>query len=353
MQEQSNKRNLRNRTRIQLVVMSAGFQFGDFTWLCERAALTICPLLQTPQGVMPTCYARNVILGSQVWFQPATSFVHVAALAMTAIMLFHVSSKYTAIGRKEIVMFFYIYMFCSLLAFFLDSTVIPTSHEVYAVSVFERRNRRLGMRGVVSRHHGLVKLMMIVVRCRVCWISRSVILVHCYERSRRFPSVGRWHAKELMGTWNDPCGRPLPMPRWPCKADTVQLLRLSCLVVWGVCFFVSIATFKSWASFSYTRPLGLFVTYIVFPLVCVVFYMVSQLILVIRTLDDRWVIGDIIFGIAFYVIGCVILVAFSNTICNAVSHYIDGVFFFSLCMLLTVMMVYKVSLARNQTWHAQ
>ena len=53
---------------------------------------------------------------------------------MTAIMLFHVSSKYTAIGRKEIVMFFYIYMFASLVAFFLDSTVIPTSSEVYAVS---------------------------------------------------------------------------------------------------------------------------------------------------------------------------------------------------------------------------
>jgi hypothetical protein len=52
---------------------------------------------------------------------------------MTAIMLFHVSSKYTAIGRKEIVMFFYIYMFASILAFFLDSTVIPTSSEVYAV----------------------------------------------------------------------------------------------------------------------------------------------------------------------------------------------------------------------------
>jgi hypothetical protein len=75
-------------------------------------------------------------------------------------------------------------------------------------------------------------------------------------------------------------------------------------------------------------------------------YTVSQLVLVVRTLDDRWVIGDIIFGIAFYVVGCVLLFAFSTKICDAVSHYIDGVFFFSLCMLLTVMMVYKVSQAR-------
>lgn len=122
-----------------------------------------------------------------------------------------------------------------------------------------------------------------------------------------------------------------------------QLLRLSCLIVWGVTFFVAIATFKEWASFSYTRPIGLFITYLLFPAVCVVVYTVSQLVLVIRTLDDRWVIGDIIFGIAFYVVGCVLLFAFSTKICDAVSHYIDGVFFFSLCMLLTVMMVYKVS----------
>jgi hypothetical protein len=72
-----------------------------------------------------------------------------------------------------------------------------------------------------------------------------------------------------------------------------------------------------------------------------VIYIVSQLILVVRTLDDRWVIGDIIFGVAFYVIGCVLLLAFSITICDAVSHYIDGVFFFQLCMLFTVMMIYK------------
>lgn len=61
----------------------------------------------------------------------ATCFVHIAALAMTLIMLFHVRSKYTAVGRKEIVLFFYIYMFVELLAIFLDSTVIPTSHIVY------------------------------------------------------------------------------------------------------------------------------------------------------------------------------------------------------------------------------
>lgn len=69
--------------------------------------------------------------------------------------------------------------------------------------------------------------------------------------------------------------------------------------------------------------------------------MVSQLILVTRTLEDRWPIGDIIFGTAFFVVAQVVLFAFSVTICDAVEHYIDGLFFFALCMLLSVMMVYK------------
>jgi len=56
-----------------------------------------------------------------------------------------------------------------------------------------------------------------------------------------------------------------------------------------VTFFVSIATFNGYASFSYTKPMGLFIVLLLFPIICVAIYVVSQLILVIRTLDDRWV----------------------------------------------------------------
>jgi hypothetical protein len=74
---------------------------------------------------------------------------------------------------------------------------------------------------------------------------------------------------------------------------------------------------------------------------CTVIYVVSQLILVFRTLEDRWPIGDIIFGTAFFIFAQILLFAFSAKICDAIKHYIDGLFFFSLCMLLSVMMVYK------------
>ncbi|WWC58102.1 chitin synthase export chaperone [Kwoniella dejecticola CBS 10117] len=268
--------------------MSHAFKFGSFDYFCEHAALVVCPLLGSSQGTMATCYSRNVQLGSQIIFQPATCFVHIAALGMTAIMLFHVRSKYTAVGRKEIVTFFYMYMFVELLAIFLDSAIIPTSHSVYPwfAAVYA---------GAVGALYW-------------CILINGFVGFQLYED----------------GT---------PISLW--------FLRLSCLVIWGICFFVAIATFKGFASFSYEKPTGLFVTYLVFPAVCAVIYFVSQLLLVVRTLDDRWVVGDLVFMAGFYVCGILLLLAFSVTICDKVNHYVDGVFFFSMAMLLTVMMIYK------------
>ena len=76
-------------------------------------------------------------------------------------------------------------------------------------------------------------------------------------------------------------------------------------------------------------------------MICTAIYIVSQLVIVFRTLEDRWPIGDIVFGTAFFVVAQVLLFGFSTQICDAVSHYIDGLFFYELCMLLSVMMVYK------------
>lgn len=118
-------------------------------------------------------------------------------------------------------------------------------------------------------------------------------------------------------------------------------MRIACLIVFGVSFFIAIATFKQKFGFDYTKPLALFIIYMLWPLVCVPVYIVLQLILVFRTLEDRWPIGDIVFGTAFFAGAQVLLFAFSVTICNAIKHYIDGLFFFTLCILLSVMMVYK------------
>jgi len=265
-----------------------GVQFGSFDSICQTAALVICPLLGSAQGIEPSCYSRNVEISGTLIFQPATCFVHIVAILMTAIMIFHIRSKYTAVGRKEILMFFYLYAIIELLAIFLDSGIIPTANVSYP------------------------------------WFAAAytgfVAGAYCCLLINGF--VGFQFAED---------GTPLSL--W--------LLRLSTLVVFGVSFFLAIATFKEFAGFTFTKPIALWIVYILWPLVCAVIYIVSQLILVFRTLEDRWPIGDIVFGTAFFTIAQIILFAFSVTICDAIKHYIDGLFFFTLCMLLSVMMVYK------------
>ncbi|KAF9231603.1 chitin synthase III catalytic subunit-domain-containing protein [Melanogaster broomeanus] len=234
-----------------------GLSFGSFDGICSVAALVICPLLgSSGQGMEPTCYSRNVQVGSTLIFQPATCFVHIVAILMTAIMIYHIRSKYTAVGRKEIVMFFWMYMIIELLAMFLDSGIIPTANVSYP--------------WFAAAYTGLVAA------------AYCCLLINGF--------VGFQFAED--GT---------PHSLW--------LLRLSCFFVFGVAFFVAIATFKSFASFSPTKPVGLFVVYLLWPILCVATYTISQLILVFRTLDDRWPIGDIIFGIAFYAIAQVLLFA--------------------------------------------
>lgn len=203
-------------------------------------------------------------------------------------MIYHIRSKYTAVGRKEIVMFFWMYMVIELLAMFLDSGIIPTANVSYP--------------WFAAFYTGLIAA------------AYCCLLINGF--------VGFQFAED---------GTPLSL--W--------LLRIACFGVFGASFFVSIATFKSFASFSPSKPTGLFVIYLIWPILCVATYTISQLILVFRTLDDRWSLGDIIFGIGFYAIAQVLLFAFSVTICNAIQHYLDGLFFFTLCVLLSVMMVYK------------
>jgi uncharacterized membrane protein YvlD (DUF360 family) len=123
---------------------------------------------------------------------------------------------------------------------------------------------------------------------------------------------------------------------------SVWLLRLSSLAMFIIGGAVNLLTFKSWAGLDPKNPVGIFVvTYIVNAILLFV-YVVSQIILVVGTLEDRWPLGDISFGIFFFVIGQVILYVFSDIICDQIQHYLDGLFFATICNLLAVMMVYKV-----------
>ncbi|KAG9325817.1 hypothetical protein KVV02_005741 [Mortierella alpina] len=77
------------------------FAFGSFNHICSTVSLTLCPLVGAPDGIEPVCYSRNIKIADTLIFQPSTLIIHVIALAMTAIMIYHIRAKYTAVGKHS------------------------------------------------------------------------------------------------------------------------------------------------------------------------------------------------------------------------------------------------------------
>lgn len=199
------------------------------------------------------------------------------------------------IGRKEITTFFYLYMALTMTSLILDAGVIPPGSSTFPY--------------FVAVQNGFTSAL-----C-TCLLINGFVGFQLYEDGTR---------------------------------QSVWLLRGSSIAMFVISGAVSILTFKGKAGLGPTNTVGLFVVLYLINGICLLIYLVMQVILVTNTLQDRWPLGDISFGVFFFVIGQVILYVFSDTICNAVSHYLDGLFFATICNLLAVMMVYKVGL-REET----
>lgn len=195
---------------------------------------------------------------------------------------------FLSIGRKEITTFFYIYMLLTMTSLVLDSGVIPPGSGVYPY--------------FTAAQNGFTSAL-----C-TCLLVNGFVGFQLYED----------------GT-----------------TQSVWLLRGSSIGMFVLSGGISLMTFKSWG-LAPTNTLGLFVVLYLINAIFLAVYVVSQVILVTATLQDRWPLGHIGFGVFFFVIGQVILYVFGSTICSAVQHYLDGLFFATICNLLAVMMVYKV-----------
>ena len=193
------------------------------------------------------------------------------------------------IGRKEITTFFYIYMMLTMTSLVLDSGVIPPRSDVYPY--------------FTAAQNGFTSAL-----C-TCLLINGFVGFQLYEDGTR---------------------------------QSVWLLRSCSILMFLVSGTISLLTFKSILGMGPTNTLGLFVVLYIINGLCLAVYVLMQVILVTNTLQDRWPLGDISFGVFFFVIGQVILYVFSDTICNNVQHYLDGLFFATICNLLAVMMVYKV-----------
>lgn len=73
--------------------------FGNFDSICNKAPIPLCTVIGPGGlGIEPECYARNIELANTIIFEAAASFIHIATLIMTVVMVLHVRSKFTAVG---------------------------------------------------------------------------------------------------------------------------------------------------------------------------------------------------------------------------------------------------------------
>jgi len=266
--------------------MDVSFTFGSFDFFCDSVVIPLCSLVG--EKVEPRCYARNIDVGGNLLFQPATLTILFVALIMTSIMIYHIKSKYTAVGRKEIVMFFYAYMVVVIFELMIYSGAIPASSAIYSY--------------VVALYNAMV-------------IASYIILL----------------LNGFVGfQWTED-GTP----------TSLWIIRGCAITGFIVTFFISIATFKNIAGFDSSSPILLFLIFYVFCPASLLIYIILQIILVIKTLDDRWPLGDICFGVAFFIIGVIGQYFLSEIICEMGHHYLDGLFWGVVFTLLSVMMVYK------------
>ncbi|KAJ9239177.1 hypothetical protein DTO169E5_4467 [Paecilomyces variotii] len=268
--------------------------FGSFDDICRKTPLPLCSLVGGPSlmsgetGILPTCYARNIEVANTIIFEGASDFMHILALIMTAIMILHVRSKFTAVGRKEIMTFFYIYMALTIFSLIIDAGVVPPGSGPFP-------------------YFAAIQIGLASALCTSLLVN-GFVGFQLYEDGTKL---------------------------------SVWLLRLSSLGMFAISFIVSLFTFRGIAGLSPNNTVGLFVVMYILNAISLVIYLVMQILLVVNTLEDRWPLGHIAAGIFFFVAGQIILYAVGETICNKVQHYLDGLFFATFCNLLAVMMVYK------------
>ncbi|KAL7746424.1 Chitin synthase, class 7 [Sorochytrium milnesiophthora] len=279
--------------------------FGQFDDVCSQVAYSACPLVG--QGVEPLCYSRNLDFSGTLIFQPATLVMYVIAVVMTCIMIYHIKSKYTAVGRKEIVIFFYLYMATIFVEFLVVSNIIRSASPTYPY--------------FAAVHIGLITA--------TFWS----LLMNGF--------VGFQWVED--GT-----------------ALSLWSIRISSTIILAAGIVISLATFQGWSPLSPQNPVALFIVLFIFNGAMFVVYFILQVVLVLKTLDNRWplgvklfaltpsyglltppTLGDLFFGTFFFVAGQVIAFVFSTRICELAKHYIDGMFFGVMFSLLGVMMVYK------------
>ncbi|CCH45921.1 Chitin synthase export chaperone [Wickerhamomyces ciferrii] len=274
--------------------------FGDFNYICNQTALPLCQVVSFTKptdyqhlnnGIVPICYARSIELANTVIFQIGNAFANIAGLGVFLIIIYHIRSKYTAIGRLEMLFYYNLLLALNVCSLVVDCGVSPPGSKSYPY--------------LVAVQLGLISAS--------CWA-----LMICGLLGFRI--------------WEDGTKRSM----W--------FIRLSSFAYGGLTFIISLLTFQDWiknGTLDRSNTMGLFVLSYLFNAILLATFIVCQTLLAIFLIKNYWVIGVIALVVISFVAGQVILYGFSRQICENVKHYLDGLFFASLCNIFANMMLYK------------
>ena len=204
------------------------------------------------------------------------------------LMIYHVKCKYTAVGRKEMIYFFYLYLLDVVFAMLVVANIVPVTARGW---------------------YNLLVAAQLACMAGTFW----VLLLNGF--------VGFQWAED--GTWK-----------------SLWFFRLSTLAIWATYFVISLCTFNGWAGLDPKNHALLWYMFICFLLGSSLIYFITQIIL-ITSLDEYWALGPILMGFGCFVMAIVLLLILGSSICKVTQHYLDGLFLCEICMLLTVMMIYK------------
>lgn len=284
---------------------------NNFAELCSKTPLPLCSVVKStrhlllsnntvidnfkPQhlqvGILPTCYARPIELANTMIFGIGNALINIGALGVILIILYNVRQKYTAIGRSEYIYFYQLTLIYIILTLVVDCGVSPPGSSSYPYFVAIQ----IGLAGAC------------------CW----TLLIN------GFLGFNIWEDGTL---------------------KSMTILRGVSFIGFTANFLASILTFKSWIEDRYIPSInttGLFVIVYILNAINLFIFVLCQLTVSIYIVRNLWVTGSIALGMFFFITGQVLVYAFSVQICEGVKHYLDGLFFGSLCNIFALMMVYK------------
>ncbi|GMG21010.1 unnamed protein product [Ambrosiozyma monospora] len=274
--------------------------YGDFKALCENSPIPLCILISPLganlddigfQGILPTCYARSVNVANTLIFQIGVSVIHLVTLIVMQIIVYLTRRRYTAIGRKEMIFFFWCFIGFTIGTLIVDTGVSPP--------------------GSPSSSYFVAFQVAMTGSC--CW---SLMYAG-------FTAFNYWEDGSL---WS------------------MLTLCISTLIIFSVNYIIAIFTFKEdWSTvINPTHTTALFTLFFVINAIFLSVYLISQILVCCCVLGfNLWALGALSLSVFFFASAELLLYAFNHHICTSLNHYVDGAIFSTLGNMFAIMMVYK------------